>query len=244
MDEICYNGRMPAPCATTKPPAEQLRLPLERPGEAETFVISASNAEAADVLARWPDGVGSVLSLHGPAGSGKSRLAAVWAERVGAIPLHGSEAAIVDARDLEGRPVLLDRAPDADDESLFHLINLAVASGGCLLLVSRSSPRNWPVTLPDLRSRLNAVRTVSIEAPDDAILSAILHARFAERSITPSAEVIDYLVRRLDRSSDAAALVVDRLDALHRPVTRALARQVLDALAASETVDDALPPGD
>lgn len=235
---ICYNVGMPAPSAPTNPTAEQLRLPLERPGEAETFVISASNAEAADVLSRWPDGVGSVLSLHGPAGSGKSRLAAVWAERVGAIPLHGSEAAIVDPRDLEGRPVLLDRAPDADDESLFHLINLAVSGGGSLLLVSRSSPRNWPVALPDLRSRLNAVRTVSIEAPDDAILSAMLHARFAERSITPSSEVIDYLVRRLDRSSEAVATVVDRLDALHRPVTRALARQVLDDLAKREAPEE------
>lgn len=235
---ICYNDGMPAPSAPTKPTIQQLRLPLERPGEAEPFVISASNAEAADMLARWPDGVDPVLSLYGPAGSGKSRLAAAWAERVGAIPLHGSEAAVVDPSDLEGRAVLLDRAPDADDESLFHLINLAHSGGGSLLMVSRSAPRAWTVALPDLRSRLNAIRTVTIEAPDDAVLSAILHARFAERSITPSADVIDYLVRRLDRSSAAAAQVVDRLDALHRPVTRVLARQVLDALAEADASAD------
>ena len=32
--------------------------------------------------------------------------------------------------------------------------------------------------------------------------------------------------------ADAAATVVERLDALHRPVTRVLARQVLDAMDA------------
>lgn len=212
---------------------EQLRLPLERPVAGEAFVTSDSNAEAVRVLARWPDGVGAVLALHGPPGSGKSRLAADWAERVGAVPLNGAEAALIDPLELEGRPVLLDRAADADDESLFHLINLANSGGGALLLVSRSAPRQWSVDLPDLRSRLDAVRAVAIAAPDDAVLSAILRARFAERSITPSDDVIDYLVRRLDRSSETAAAVVERLDALHRPVTRVLARQVLDAMDAA-----------
>lgn len=211
---------------------EQLRLPLERPVAGEVFVTSDSNAEAVRVLARWPDGVGAVLALHGPPGSGKSRLAADWAERVGAVPLNGAEAALIDPLELEGRPVLLDRAADADDESLFHLINLA-NSGGALLLVSRSAPRQWSVDLPDLRSRLDAVRAVAIAAPDDAVLSAILRARFAERSITPSDDVIDYLLRRLDRSAETAAAVVERLDALHRPVTRVLARQVLDAMDAA-----------
>lgn len=212
---------------------EQLRLPLERPVAGEAFVTSDSNAEAVRVLARWPDGVGAVLALHGPPGSGKSRLAADWAERVGAVPLNGAEAALIDPLELEGRPVLLDRAADADDESLFHLINLANSGGGALLLVSRSAPRQWSVDLPDLRSRLDAVRAVAIAAPDDAVLSAILRARFAERSITPSDDVIDYLVRRLDRSAETAAAVVERLDALHRPVTRVLARQVLDDMDAA-----------
>ena len=76
------------------------------------------------------------------------------------------------------------------------------------------------------------MRSVAVQPPDDAVLSAILRARFSERSITPADEVIDYLVRRLDRSGDAAAQVVERLDALHRPVTRVLARQVLDGLDA------------
>ncbi|WP_426016328.1 chromosomal replication initiator DnaA [Brevundimonas sp. DWR2-3-1b1] len=224
---------MTALSALPRPTAEQLRLPLERHVVGEAFVTSDSNAEAVRVLTRWPDGAGAVLALHGPAGSGKSRLAADWAERVGAVPLNGAEAALIDPLELEGRPVLLDRAADADDESLFHLINLANSGGGALLLVSRSAPRQWSVDLPDLRSRLDAVRAVSIAAPDDAVLSAILRARFAERSITPADDVIDYLVRRLDRSADTAAAVVERLDALHRPVTRVLARQVLDAMDAA-----------
>jgi chromosomal replication initiation ATPase DnaA len=94
--------------------------------------------------------------------------------------------------------------------------------------VSRDPPGAWATDLPDLRSRLNAIRTVGIEAPDDVVFAAMLRRAFASRNITPADELIDYLVRRIDRSADAAEAVVDRLDALHRPVTRVLARQVLD----------------
>lgn len=208
----------------------QLRLPLQRdlpPAEAG-FVVSGCNRAAEAMLAGWPNAVGGVLALCGPAGSGKSHLARLWAERVGAVPLDGAEAALADPLELEGRPVLLDRAQDADDETLFHLINLAQGPGGALLLVSRSAPTAWKVDLPDLRSRLDAVVSVAVEAPDDSVLGAILAARFAERSIAAPRDAIDYLVRRIDRSAEAAAAVVDRLDALHRPVTRVLARQVLE----------------
>ncbi len=207
-----------------------MRLPLTRdvPAGASAFVRSPANAYAVDALATWPDRAGQVMAICGPSGCGKTHLARVWAERVGAIPLNGAEAALADPIELEGRPVLLDIAQDADDETLFHLINLAQQDGGALLMVSRPSPRRWQVEVPDLRSRLDAVRVIAMEAPDDAIVSAILAARFAERSIAPGEGVIDYLVRRIDRSAAAAAAVVERLDAEHRPVTRSLARQVLE----------------
>lgn len=228
---------MPARFAMT----DQLRLPLQRdvPAGAAEFVRSASNDEAARVLERWPDAAGRVMAICGPAGCGKSHLAAIWAERVGAVALNGAEAAHADPLELEGRPVLLDIAQDADDETLFHLINLAQADGGALLLVSRPSPRFWKVKVPDLRSRLDSLRVTAMEEPDDTVLAAILRARFAERSIAPGDEVIDYLVRRIDRSAAAVADVVARLDDQHRPVTRTLARQVLDALGAHEDEEDA-----
>jgi len=215
---------------------DQLRLPLQSdvPRGASSFVRSASNEEAVRVLERWPDAAGQVMAICGPAGCGKSHVAAIWAERVGAVALNGAEAAHVDPLELEGRPVLLDIAQDADDETLFHLINLAQADGGALLLVSRPSPRFWKVQVPDLRSRLDSIRVTAMEEPDDVVLAAILRARFAERSITPTDEVIDYLVRRIDRSAAAVEDVVARLDEQHRPVTRALARQVLEAVGAED----------
>ncbi len=216
---------------TARPsPADQMRLPLQRdlPEGAEGFVVSDSNRAAVEALADWPNPIGGVMAICGPAGCGKSRLGQIWAERVGAVAIQGAEAALIDPLGLEGRPVLLDPARDVDDETLFHLINLAQSPGGALLMVARSAPSSWEATLPDLRSRLDAVISVPMEVPDDAVLSAMLAARFAERGIRPQKDVVPYLVRRIDRSAAAAAEVVERLDAMHRPVTRALAREVVE----------------
>jgi len=219
-------------------PPDQMRLPLQSdlPEGAAGFVVSDSNRAAVEALADWPNLIGGVMAVCGPEGSGKSRLGQVWAERVGAAAVHGAEAALVDPLEIEGRPVLLDDAMQADDETLFHLINLAQSPGGALLLIDRPAPSAWEVSLPDLRSRLDAVISVPVEAPDDVVLAAMLEARFAERGIRPAKDVIPYLLRRIDRSAAAAAAVVERLDALHRPVTRALAREVVEG-GRPETAD-------
>ena len=218
---------MPAPRA----PSAQLRLDLERPTPfgAEAFVVSDSNRAAAQALADWPGGVDKVLALAGPPGSGKSHLASIWAERVGAVALDGAEAALIDPLELEDRPVLLDPAADADDETLFHLINLAQSGGGALMLVSRKPPVLWKTEVPDLRSRFDAMRVVKIDEPDDAVLAAMLKQAFERRSMTPDDDVIAYLVRRIGRSAKAAEAAVERLDALPGPVTRVSARAALDA---------------
>lgn len=214
-----------------------MRLPLQTdlPEGEVGFVVSDSNRAAVEATEAWPGLIGGVMAICGPAGCGKSRLGQIWAERVGAVALNGEEAALIDPLELEGQPVLLDRAMDTDDETLFHLINLAQAPGGAMLMLSRPAPSAWAVTVPDLRSRLDAVISVPMEAPDDAVLAAMLDMRFAERGIRPARDVVPYLLRRIDRSAAAAADIVGRLDALHRPVTRSLAREVLDDAGDDET---------
>jgi chromosomal replication initiation ATPase DnaA len=218
---------------TARPsPADQMRLPLQRdlPEGAEGFVVSDCNRAAVEALADWPNLIGGVMAICGPAGCGKSRLGQIWAERVGAVAIQGAEAALIDPLGLEGRPVLLDPARDVDDETLFHLINLARSGGGALLLVARSAPSRWKTTLPDLRSRLDAVPHVAIEAPDDVVLAAMLHAAFARRAIAPPPDLIPWLVRRIARSSEVVEEVVARLDAGPGPISRLAARRVLGPL--------------
>jgi len=212
--------------------SDQMRFPLKREpeGAVAMFVRGPSNRLAAETLDLWPQGDDSLLALVGTQGSGKSHLASEWAERTGAVALAGAEAGQIDLSDLEGRPVLLDDAGETDDATLFHLINLARSPGGALLMVSREPPSRREAELADLRSRLDAVRVIRVEAPDDAVLAAALRRFFDERAITPGEDLIDYLVLRIERSIPAARAVVARLDAEAggRKLNRSLARALLD----------------
>lgn len=225
----------------------QLRLKLERslPQGRDDFVVSPTNAAAAAALERFPAGDDVRLALVGPAGAGKSHLAALWAERVGAAVLTPETCAGFDLSALEGRPVLLEDADRAPDEVLFHLYNLAGVEGGALLVTARARPVRWTTALPDLRSRLGALRVVEIAEPDDAVLKTLLERQFEQRAIRPSAELIGYLTRRIERSADAAREAVALLDetaaAEERPVTRALARRVLDERSPDDAESFDLP---
>ena len=93
----------------------------------------------------------------------------------------------------------------------------------------------WPAVLPDLRSRLNALPVALLAEPDDAILTALLQKFFRERNIRPPEDLLPYLVRRIERSAPAALSIVQRLDeradALQRPISKALAREILGSEA-------------
>ena len=218
----------------------QLRLDLQSaiPQTRDDFVVSPANEVAVSTLDVWPDGLGGVLALVGPEGAGKSHLAANWAERVGAEVLADVAAEFADLPALEGRPVAIDDADRVDDETLFHLINQASIPGGGLLLVSRRRPAAWSADLPDLRSRLDAVRVVELGLPDDVVLWGVLDRFFRQRSITPSPDLLEYLVRRIERSVPQAREIVARMAADHRPPTRALARELLGRGVEAEDGDD------
>jgi chromosomal replication initiation ATPase DnaA len=210
----------------------QLRLLLRRPVSyaLDAFVRGPSNAHAIDALQAWPNWHGGAMALVGPAGVGKTHLARDWAQRVGAVVLE-REAPQVEAA--ASRPALVEDVDQGiDQEALFHLINMAAHQGGGLLLTARTPPAQWTASLPDLRSRLNAMLVALIEEPDDQVLEGVLKKFFRERSIRPPKEVYPYLLRRMQRSIPYARDIVERLDeaadAEQRPISRALARQVLE----------------
>jgi len=212
--------------------ARQLRLSLgrERPASFDDFARGPSNAAAAAAVEAWPAWRSGCLALVGPKGAGKSHLARAWAEAAGALVVDPNT---LDVSAVAGRPVLLEDADQGvSTEGLFHLINLAARDGGGLLLTARTLPATWPTALPDLRSRLNALPVAEIEPPDDQVLEGVLRRFFRDRNIRPPEAVYPYLLARMGRSIPDAAEVVRRLDEAgdegFLPVTRVLARQILD----------------
>ena len=202
----------------------------------EDFLVAPCNEAAVAWLDRWPDWSGPALVIHGPSGSGKSHLAEVWRRRSGAevvdaaslahaAPGGGQAAAalVLDGLGGLGGPI--------DERALLHTYNSVAERGGHLLLTALAPPARWPLALPDLVSRLRVAPSVALGLPDDALLAALMLKLFADRQIAVAPEVPAYVVPRIERTFEAAASLVERLDraalAEGRPVTVPLVRAVL-----------------
>ena len=212
-----------------------LALPHAESFARDDFLVGSSNDAALATIERWPDWADRALALTGPEGAGKSHLAAIWAEKAGARRVS---ARVLGETDLigslaTGALVLEDTSADLDQRALFHLLNLAREEDGYLLLTAQTAPATWGVALPDLASRLRAVPVVTVSAPDDALLRAVMVKLFADRQLAVDENLIAYLATRIERSFAAARATVEQLDreALRqkRSVTRALAAELLGA---------------
>lgn len=219
----------------------QLAFDLDLPEDFSRggFFTSAANAVAVATVADWQAWPSGRLLLIGPSGAGKTHLAHIWATETEAKILSAAVLASCDPTALPPRIVVEDADTLAGlarhEEALFHLMNHLMSVGGALLLTAQTPPRDWGLRLPDLLSRLQSVAISRLDPPDDALLSAVLIKLFADRQISVPPNLISFLASRMERSISAARLLVAALDAralaLGRPVTRALAAELLDSAA-------------
>jgi len=200
----------------------------------DNFLEGPANSAALALIDAWPEWPSRTMLLAGPEGSGKSHLAAIWAEQSGAraTSAHTLATANVPAELATGALVVEDlREASFDERALFHLLNLAREDGAYILITARLPPSALAIELRDLRSRLRALPVVSLLPPDDQLFRALIVKFCADRQLAVDEQVVSYLATRLERSYAAARQAIELLDSeglrQGRPVTRALASELL-----------------
>lgn len=221
----------------------QMTLDLTRKNRfsKEHFIYGVSNQEASQWMRqkKWPEGR---LWVWGATGCGKSHFLHLWAEENKAFMVEASSI----SRNSEGEIFLykdplidpvgnmaIDHLENLQDEvALLHILNRARAENCKILLAGRLPPACFPVTLPDLQSRLRASMVVEIKEPDDMLRGRLLLSLIAEKQLIIGPTVIDFLLKHLPRTGEALVNAVARLDeaALIRgqAISRTLAQEVLN----------------
>ncbi len=198
-------------------PPRQLALALDHAESyaREDFLSGPCNEGALQLLDCWPDWPASAIAVVGPEGSGKTHLAMMWATVAGAriVSARALDEAALPSALATGALVVEDAAMATDERTLFHLINLAREEKAFLLFTARTAPTAWPFAIPDLVSRLRALPVVALQAPDDAMLRAVIVKLATDRQLM------------LDESGGALHCNPYRAFLRGRPRRRARARQ-------------------
>ena len=208
----------------------QLVLPLQTrsaQGRAD-FIVAPGNERAVAFIDSFPNWPAPAAALHGPPASGKSHLAAVWADRAGAQII---EASHLDAGIPGGALVVENVGEGVPEAPLFALLE----RGAPLLLTAQLAPAVWPqafkLALPDLNSRLQALLAFDLWAPDDALLMGLAVKLFADRQLMVPESVVAHMIRSLERSPGAIRDFIDRADAValaeKRPINLSLIKDLL-----------------
>jgi chromosomal replication initiation ATPase DnaA len=191
----------------------QIALPFDWPAEetSDNFIVTAANEDAVNQLEHWGSWPMPAALLVGPRMSGRSLLGRIFAAKTGG---H-----------------LIDDAERKPESEIFHRWNMALETRKPLLVIANAAPPEWRIGLPDLRSRLNATRMLSISDPDEALASGLVSKLLARRGVFIVPDVLNYALVRLPRTYHGLLEFVERIDnaaiAQHRAVTIPLVKLVL-----------------
>jgi len=223
----------------------QLALPLRLADHAVfASYLSSGNEALVATLTELADGNGGQgCWLWGGAAIGKTHLLQAVCDRAGDrsvyVPLKMlREAGPELLEGLESREIIcLDdiesvAGDTAWEEALFALWNQVFDADGILLVAAAMSPRECPVSLPDLQSRLVRLPTFHVHALDEQQRVTALQLRARHRGLDLPDETASYLLSRSRRDMASLYEVLDRLDreALRakRRLTIPFVRDVLD----------------
>ncbi len=185
----------------------------------DDFLVAPNNHDAVAWIDLWPEWPAPCLVLYGPVASGKTHLGAVWSEKSSAMCVKAgdiNEALIGDIADIKKHVII----EDADDlignlqgeKGLFHLYNIFKEEQRSFLVTLQEPPVRRSFTLPDLASRLRAAPSVAIREPDEELLGALIVKLFNDKQIRIGADVLHYILPRIERSFEAVRDVVEQAD--------------------------------
>lgn len=160
----------------------------------ENFLVSPCNQQAYEAITNYP-WKSYALSIYGPKGSGKTYLAKI---------LNTIDCVVL-AEDVSLK---------TNEEDLFHKLNRVKETEGYILLTSEQPLTEIGFKLPDLVSRLSAIDSVKIEAPDSELFYLLFARHFAAKQLKVSDDVINYLATHVERSFTNALDIVNKLDKL------------------------------
>ena len=168
----------------------------------DDFYVSKSNKHVYDLLNKWPKWEKNFLNISGENFSGKSHLVNIFLKKFKGIKIESNLLSndFLKRIKIYENIVLENLTQKIDEKLFFTLCNTIEQDNKYLIVTSNKSIIDLDFNLDDLKSRSKNFLLQNIEKPDDDLIFALILKNLSDRQISLDKKLIDYVVKRIDRS--------------------------------------------
>ena len=193
------------------------------------YYVSKSNYYAFQMIEKWPKWEKNILNIYGEKFSGKTHLVNIFLNKNNGIKIDESEINndVFKKLKLYENIVLDDYKNVCDEKLMYSLFNLVDQDNKYLIINSLNSINNIHFKLNDLTSRSKNCLFAKIDNPDDDLMFAIILKSFSDRQIQVDKKLIDFIIKRIDRSYGKIADFIYKVDELSLKKKKAIDLKII-----------------
>ena len=210
-----------------------LRFDHEQNFKYDDFFVSKSNKHIFDFLNKWPNWEKNLLNINGENFSGKTHLINIFLEKFKGIKINAKKFNDDDLKKIKiyENIILEDLTKEINEELFFTLINIIEQDNKYLIVTSKESIVEINFDLNDLKSRSKNFLLQTINKPDDELIFALLLKSFSDRQISIDKKLINYVIKRIDRSYGKIFDFIYKIDEMSlkkkKPIDLKIIKEVL-----------------
>ena len=195
---------------------EIIKFDYEKNFEDKDFYISKSNEHIINLLNSWPKWEKNFLNISGEKFSGKTHLINIFLSKFNGIKLDSISLKNEHLKEIKVHQnvVIENLNKEIDENLIFTLINIIDQDNKYLIITSEEPIVNINFNLNDLKSRSKSFLLQNIDKPDDDLIFALILKNLSDRQISLDKKLINYLIKRIDRSYSKIFDFIYKIDEL------------------------------
>ena len=198
------------------------------------FYVSKSNQKIFNLLSQWPNWSKNFLNINGENFSGKTHLVNIFLKKFKGIKIESNLLTNEKLKEIKiHQNIILENLEENVDENLIYtLFNIIDQDNKYLIVTSIDPIVNINIALLDLKSRCKNFLIQNIEKPDDELIFALILKNLSDRQISLDKKLINYAIKRIDRSYSKIFDFIYKLDELSlkkkKPIDLKIIKEVLE----------------
>jgi len=210
-----------------------IKFDYEQNFKDDDFYVSSSNKHIFSLLNQWPKWEKNFLNISGEKFSGKSHLINIFIKKFKGIKLNANSLTNEDLKiiKIHENIVLENLDENIDEKLIYSLLNIVDVDNKYIIITSEIPIVDINFSLIDLKSRTKNFLLQKIEKPDDELMFALILKNLSDRQISINKKLIDFIVKRIDRSYDKISDFIYKIDELSlkkkKPIDFKIIKEIL-----------------